>query len=445
MNGYLSRDTIYRPITSTGPFSMTSYGMTFPTPSTYSMDFCNSVFGPRILQLDPDWGTNYMRGFTANSTLQDAVNSLNQLEYNTKGLLNDERLNESQKTRLQEILDEINELKEKVENAAKLEGSEKLAAAETIKEEIATFIENVKKTTKDIADELAEAAEEGGSGSTGGSTGGSAGGSTVGNQTGFDKETGRALELGDKPTKSALRELNSKLFFAIDGPGTEYSVLKDIIITNGAINAGNIIELIDNWEAYYGEKQLNDLTKLDFSNFDDKDNSAWDQTFINRFVEDLGHDEKKEFVPYLLNALITRAEAAGVPEEKFSQYVSKINNELGDWCIGEKEIVKGLLGIYKEIKIQEQANATDETTKQNNKIAEEKKQAEATFLRDMRKEWNDNELETSNNITYEDGLFKITIEGVEYKASSFKRLCKKLTEAGLDPKDYFTKELDTNA
>ena len=63
----------------------------------------------------------------------------------------------------------------------------------------------------------------------------------------------------------------------------------------------------------------------------------------------------------------------------------------------------------------------------------------------MRREWNDDELETSNNITYEDGLFKITIEGVEYKASSFKRLCKKLTAAGLDPKDYFTKELDTNA
>ncbi len=458
-------DSIYGPmVPQYRPF--VSDTIMFPTADVWTSALMADTMGytANMPQLDWNWGTKWKQDWNANSNLQSATKNLVALESQIKSLMELDTLNASQKERLQSILDQIEALKERINNAQNLQAAEKEALAQEIKQ----LVEESIKTAQEIQKELQAAAEAEATGdtsttddsSTTSTSSSSHTGDTEDNTTGFDAETGRPVELGDKPEKAALRGLNGRLFNAIDGWGTDYDALKAAIITNGEINAGNIIELIDNWELYYGENQLSfdKIKNLDFTNFNDTDNSEWDQTLISRLIEDLGHYEKKEFVPVLLNALITRAEAAGVDDSKIQAYISKINNELGECCIGEKEIVKGLLGIYKEIKLQEAENAEKETEAQEAKEAEDARkkaeeeakiqaekektesEAKARFVKAMRDDLGDKELEMSNDIKYEDGIFKIEIEGITYEGRTYAQLAKKLKDDGYEPKEFLVKE-----
>ena len=433
-------NSFYGPITPTNPY-VNPY-VQFPI-SMPLFQFNSGLSGNDYHNMGYQW----MQNATATQALSNAAQTLTALEAGVTEAKENESLNKEQKEKLQEILNKIETLKKEIASASDKSAAEKNALVS----KVTKLQKEAAEVANQISEEIQKAAADGD-----GSSDTLTGEKPDENVTNFDATTGRSYDLGEAPTKEALRDLNSRLFNAIDGPGTEYDVLKSAIISNKELNAGNIIEVIDRFEKDYGKGQLSaeNLNKLDFTDFDDTDNDAWDQTFINRFIEDLGHYEKKEFVPVLLNALMTRAEAAGVPDEKIQTYVSKINNELGDCCIGEKEIVKGLLGIYKEIKLQEIENAKKETKAQEDKKAEKAKETEKekleaeeaeteaieTFLIDMREIWKDNELETSDKVKYKDGKFVIRIEGRDYTGKDFNELCDNITKAGYDPKKYLTKQ-----
>ena len=98
--------------------------------------------------------------------------------------------------------------------------------------------------------------------------------------------------------------------------------------------ATNIVEVISYWDKNYG---------------------SGEQGMIRRLIDDLGHDEKKKYVPMLLNALQTRAEALGIDDE-IDQYVTNITKELGDCNISDGICSKNLMAIYDKIVEKEAAN-----------------------------------------------------------------------------------------
>ena len=248
-------DSIYGPmVPQYRPF--VSDTIMFPTADVWTSALMADTMGytANMPQLDWNWGTKWKQDWNANSNLQSATKNLVALESQIKSLMELDTLNASQKERLQSILDQIEALKERINNAQNLQAAEKEALAQEIKQ----LVEESIKTAQEIQKELQAAAEAEATGdtsttddsSTTSTSSSSHTGDTEDNTTGFDAETGRPVELGDKPEKAALRGLNGRLFNAIDGWGTDYDALKAAIITNGEINAGNIIELIDNWELY---------------------------------------------------------------------------------------------------------------------------------------------------------------------------------------------------
>ena len=65
----------------------------------------------------------------------------------------------------------------------------------------------------------------------------------------------------------------------------------------------------------------------------------------------------------------------------------------------------------------------------------------------MREYFNDDKLEISDKVQYKDGKFKVhTVKGksIDYEASSFMDLVKKLEQDDLDPKEYLVKKSSLN-
>ena len=201
------------------------------------------------------------------------------------------------------------------------------------------------------------------------------------------------------------------------------------------------IEIIQNWDKSYG--------------------SSKEKQMIWRLIHDLGHGEKKKYVPMILNALISRAEALGIQDdEDVLGHIGRVNAELGDCNISEESISKHLQGIAdiiiaKEKELKENAGKQVDADKADaDKKAEEAKQEEEKkdqetvnlFIGDMREIWENDKLEKSDKVEYKDGKFQIRIQGDVYEGKTFKELVKAIEDAGLDPKKYLSKQgLDTKA
>ena len=360
------------------------------------------------------------------------------------------------KSKLQKKLDEvqkqIDEFEEKantIMNGTDADPQTAMRAAQVYKDIIIKIGESVQKTLDEVRKEIAEqqkakqASEQEDDDTTDVDDAADNDDASNGSRTvkvddkKVDSKTGRPVELGEAPSKSDCRAFCAKLFNAVDGPGTDNDVIKELI---PGLNEQNIMEIIKLWDKEYGTGE-NDM--------------------IHRLVEDLGHYQKKEYVPMILNALQTRAEALGIDDDdEICSAVTQINNELGQWNISEGITSRNLRKIADKIAEKEASNVSEaeKTTTENKKKAEDKKAEKETkkadkekeiinlFISDMREIWKDDKLEKSDKVRYENGKFRIRIEGKEYSGSDFNALVKAVKNAGYDPKKYLSKQdIDTKA
>ena len=257
----------------------------------------------------------------------------------------------------------------------------------------------------------------------------------------IDSETGRAVELGEGLSPYEASSIAFQVKKAVDGPGTNHDIL-DPIVQN--LNAGNIVEIVKAWEGKCGQHS-----------------ESGNDGFFARIFDDVDDKWQNENVPVMLDALVKRAEAAGIKQSEIEEYIGGVHNGMShstllgmmEWH-DDHEIANNLMKIYekivakeKELKSKAGTQAADNKKKADEaKAAEDKKKEDKKqeainlFISDMREIYKDDKLEKSDKVKFEDGVFKIRIEGKDYQGSDFRALEKAVKDAGYDPKEYLCKK-----
>lgn len=299
------------------------------------------------------WGQNLRIQQEIQSAIQGIAGALNSMESSLSNIIKSDNLTNAQKAELKGLLEEVKALKSKIEQQLKAKNPTQDEVIDMQKE-----VQDLQKKVSETADKIrAEVNEAGngssassGSSSSSSSDSSSSSSSDTADLTGtdyenIDPETGRSTKIGEAPSKSECRQFCATIFDAIDGCGTKNDVIE---ATVPGLTESNIVEVISYWDKNYG---------------------SGDQGMIRRLLDDLGHGEKKKYVPMLLNALQTRAEALGIDDE-IDQYVTNITKELGDCNISDGICSKNLMAIYDKIVEKEAANKTGAKEAIDNKKSE---------------------------------------------------------------------------
>jgi uncharacterized coiled-coil DUF342 family protein len=366
------------------------------------------------------------------SMIQGMARALGSLESQLTQLIENDQLTDKQKEKLEAKLEEVKEFKQKVEEALQNEAS--LEDVQALAGELVELQKSISEVIKEIAKEVKESNEGNDDGSD---DAGDAG--KKDDETKTDND-GRPASLGEKPSKTDIEVICSGIDSAYAyWMGTDKSKLDDNL---KVLDKSNIVEIISYWNKNY------------------KNNSSGKSNFFDSMMAELNQFELDDRVPAILATLQQRAEANGIYDE-ISEYVSNVNKALNQhWWnnglsgIDKDKIATNLQKIVDKIVAKEKANATDEKGKSDKAKAEEKKKADeeakeakATFLSDLKEYFGDNELEISDKVQYKDGKFKVhTVKGksVDYEATSFMGLVKKLEKDDLDPKEYLAKKKSLN-
>lgn len=366
---------------------------------------------------------NNLNNYRVNSMIQGMATSLATLENQLTELIKNDQLTDSQKEKLEAKLEEVKAFKERIEEA--LQEQPSIEDVQALAGELVELQKSITEVIKEIAKEVKESKDDNNEDD------GVHNNDDDSKKSDTDK-TGRPASLGEAPTKEFLRDVCGKFSDAVNVCyGTDDTDFEDVL---GIIDAGNVVEIMQYFNKNYGD---------DINN-----------TFLDNFLGDAEHFQKKKFGRSILNALITRAEALGI-EDEIEKDIASANSEFNDYNISKHLIKRYLTNILDKIVAKEKANATDKKSKSDKTEADKKKddakkaqEAKATFLADMKEFWDDDKLEISDKVQYKDGKFKIhTVKGksVDYEASDFIGLVKKLEKDGLDPKEYLVKKAKVNA
>ena len=455
--------------------------------------FCGGAnFGMPIQSFAPMWGdglggaagmsnsiwncpgienaANQGREFALRMQLSGQINApiatLSSLENNLQSLLSSDKLDDSQKSQIQNALNKIKAKKEELQNKFKNLDLSKMSFAELqalqqevqnsandvqgIQKEVSDLSEQIAKELQKKAEEEAKQAEQqdgeaGGAGSGTGEAGdaGNASGTTTIDGKEVDVKTGRPASLGAAPEKTDIADACLRIRQSITCAGTKHDVLDPII---QSLDASNIIEVVSYWEDNY-----------------DTDGGKKYENFFDKIFADVGDDWQSENIPTMRTALAKRAEALGIGAE-VEKELAKVDMELTKgpswkklWCGSwhdDHKLAEGLMNAYKLIKAKEAKNVTSANIKSDEAKAKEQKAADDVkqdtqkqdqekinlFIGDMREIWENDALEVSEKVTYKDGKFKIRIKGVDYYGIDFNALVKEIENAGYNPKEYICKK-----
>lgn len=448
MSEFLSIDSLYNPLTPYSPYSMTRDTLSlFPTPSVFMGDF-RSTYMTQPSTNYYQMGQEYMASIKANMALNSAVQSLASLESQVKETVGNEALNDSQKQRLQEILDKIEALKEEIQNSQNKSAAEKQALIEKISQ----LQEEAAKVAGEISEEIqAAAASDDGGNDTNTDV------SDAATETPEDVNSPVAQKMTKEQENEALEICQSIYQGAIGECGTEYDYIIDgyngMKGTN-AITKDNVTAVLNKWQEQFanGSGDKNVIETL-FA----------EEMMWNPSLKDRGPDGKiadpehnVDIIWNIVKCLEERAKELGVYNKLIGQFTAAYN-QLDDTCVDQSVVENAVMAINQAVTTAENAKKAEDAKKQKeaeqkktddeNKVKadEAKKQAEKeatdTFLGDMREIWKDDKLEISDKVKYKDGKFVIRIQGIEYSGKDFNELCDNIAKAGYDdPKEYLSKQ-----
>lgn len=425
-------DSTARPMTQYSP-NVNPY-VEFPTIDFKVGDFLAASGYP----INTDWnglGLEYMDKCKTELDLRDSLGKLSNLSYKVSTVLEDDNLNESQKERLQEILDKVEEIEEYVKQAKSVE--QKKAAIKSIEE----LAEEAGALSTEIAEEIQQAAEEAAQEAENADESGQ----TPAN----DINAPLQQDLTDEQKTQALDICQSIYQGAIGVVGTDYDYIIDGY--NGkqgtsAINKDNVTAVLNKWQEQFA-KTSGDENLIE-TLFDEE--MLWNPSLSKRDQDGKIAKPKNnvDIIWNIVKCLEEKAKELNVYNDVCGFFTTAYD-ELDDTFVNQSKVQDAVMAINKAVtnaenikKAEDKKNEAKEAKEaeiQDKKLRIET-DAKNLFIGDMREIWADDELELSDKVQYKNGKFVVRIEGRDYSAKTFRELANKLTEAGYDPKKYLTKQ-----
>lgn len=398
-----------------------------------------------------NWGAQLSAQYDFNSVVQQLTGFQSQLT----NILKSDKLNESQKQRLQAVLDKIDELVKQIQaktQAGSLSTDEMKAYSKQISDVInkaAEVANDVMQEVQEAEDKKAEDADKAdGSDKADDKKSDGKSDSKVDDKT----EAGKKQKELDKNAvdicQGIYSALESKMF------GTDYDKLKAGVVK---INKDNVATVLNTWDKQYKQSGKSLVQRL----FDTEwvyNDSLSDNAQEGQLISDPGKSNTN-MIWNIVAALDQKAQALGIKTELGGQFATAYT-QLRKTFIDQKAVVDAVAEIQKSVteaeneasaksskeeidgknKAEEANKKAEADKKEKAEKAKKEKEAKALFLNDMREILGDDKAEVSDKVHYKDGKFIVRVEGVDYEASSYVELVKVLKQAGYkDPAKYLKK------
>ena len=405
------------------------------------------------LQEAAEWGALLMD----KQKLTNQVGYLAGFDSQIKSFLKSDKLDESQKQRLQDVLDQVKALKEK---AQKMLAKQDLKSEEieALLGEIEELKENASEVGKEVLEEVQAAAEEAEADGAGdaddadgtdgtddaddadGTDGTAATGASDGADASDATEAAEAAEAkkNEKAKKDlayAMEKICDRIDGAVRGAFTNYDDDENGIknILKNEINKDNVLELFAAWDRTYKGQGC-------YSGGDDE------YGLIGTLMNDCEGSQKEEIAMLLINALEDKAHELGIDVSK-EVTKAKMATHGSDYFVftyrADTPICQAVNALYEKVKLgvrtheikvigdveKKKAEKAEEEAK---KIQEQKNQ----FRDDMREILGDDKAEISENVKYENKKFIIRINGKNYYGKDYLELANAIEKAGYDPVQY---------
>lgn len=379
-------------------------------------------------------GMPSMGGIAQQRLAQETPAVIAGLESNLQEVLKNDKLDDKQKARVQQKINELNNLKKELEQALK-DPSISADKLYEIESKLAKFKVEVGKLGQDLANELqAREAAKAKSDAIDAEKDAKKGENA-------DKKDAKTARETHEATLKSMDDICRRLDKAMYGCGTNYDDDADGMYTilQKEINEDNILELFEQWEATYAKTG------------DYKDD---DDGFIESLMDECEGDQKEEVASLIVSYLSKRADKLGID---VSSEVAEARSEMKSDFWGARsddDIQRTVNALYKKVKaandkhIQEtDKKAEADKAKADKETAAKEKEAKDLFLTDMREILKDPSATVSSNVTYDkENGFKVRVMGTNYYGSCYKELADALTNSGYDPKEYLAQQhLNTNA
>jgi len=394
---------------------------------------------------DPSYGYKQMISMRINSLnakVMSQISSLTQL-MNYQGLKPEER------DALQKQIDKLKEFLEKIPTIQKiLEGKINYPSAEEMTEYESSakdVIESSAQHVTSLIEKLKKRAEK----------------ASQAEPSENSDESSYTPEISEEAKKDFDKKLKNNKSKALDiiqdiysGSlgntwGTDY---KKIRKGTAKINKDNVADVIIYWEEQFASTKGKSIIKALFD-----EEHMWNPSLHGKDQNKLNDNNKANNMDMLWNmsvCLKQKAKELDLYNDLAGQFTI-LFDELDDTFVDQEAVEEAMKTIAATI-YQKQAEklAEDVQKASENKVSKEQKAEEAKketeakdlFIADMREIWDDEDLEISGKVKYEDGEFKVRINGEEYTGSSFKALAKAVEDAGYDPRIYLSKQkVDTKA
>lgn len=428
-------------------------------PMLIGMDLTQSMNTNPMLNMQGNiaaynWGASLAMGAKLNTQLSNLASIESQLGQ----ILKSDKLDESQKQRLQDVLDQVKAMKEKVQKMLE-QGQLKTEEVEAVQGEIAELIENASKTAQEILEEVKEAQEtESTEDADDANSDNSSGYSDVSENDGAgsvdpDSEVGKK----QKENEDTAVDICQKIYDGTIGcTGTEYGTIKQ---GTNRITKDNVTTVLNTWQQQY-QPSTGDANLIE-TLFDEE--MFWNPSLHK--PKDGGKiknpENNMDIIWNIVVALDERAQELGIKNKLAGQF-SVAYDELDDTFVDQSAVQNAVQKICEEVTKAEAAKAIEDVKtekadkakadaeakkaekeqKENQKVIEKQNQ----FRNDMREILGDDRAEISEKVKYENGKFVVRINGKNYYGKDYLELANAIEKAGYDPVQYLKqKALDRAA
>lgn len=400
---------------------------------------------PALIAAGNQAAANWGMSLGLNVRLTGLLSNLNSIEAQISNVLKSDKLDESQKQRLQAVLDEIKALKDRIVEMAK--GQPTIEDVEAIQGEVLELTKKASEVAQEIIEEIKETQESENTEETEDSE-------EVEDSEDPDSTTSEAKkEKKERDLAYAMEKICDRIEKSVRGGGTNYDDDENGIknILTDEIDKDNVLELFEAWDRTYKGKGI-------YSGGDD------DYGLIGTLMNDCEAGQKEEIAMLLINALEDKAHELGIDvASEVSAAKIAAHGDWHVWTLGitvrdDDEICQAVNALYEKVKAgvesieatkEEKADkaATDKKAKADKAKAEaEKKEAEKVakkktqFRDDMREVLGDENAEISDKVQYENNKFVIRIKGKNYYGKDYLELAKAIEKAGYEPAKYLKKQ-----
>lgn len=246
--------------------------------------------------------------------IESVAGNVSALKGQLEEALTSDKLTGEQKNELKALKREVETLEDRIKDVAGLQNygatsAQIKAGISQINEQYRELRDKIQSKAEEIQEEIKASAPE-----------------TVQESTEEDSESSDLVEQLDDDTldvKQESRIICDAFADSIDGWGTKDKDFEEVL---SYINPANIIEVMQQWDKTY--------------------KNEYDKSFIQSFMSDASHKQKRDFGKYLVEQLLVRADYNGIDVDA---QVAKIRTELNSMFINDKKVIENFDTIYQAI------------------------------------------------------------------------------------------------